>query len=199
MTPLYFRAVERPRAAEALRIQVRNSLWPYAEYLRSAIASAKRRESRSVCRWDIVPRQFRLRLDPLDTLLVVEADGHRYAGEGGPDDPPDKKPLFAGDEYRPISPRRVERIAGRTFVVLESVIDEGEWYFWGDRKYALIFQAEWSREPVTPRRDCGAAYNSSVDMNGDSVYLNFSFYSLNYIICLQGSSTALGIRRLGSL
>lgn len=153
MTPLYFAAGERPNVAEALRIQVRNSLYPYTDYLGSAIESARTRESQSVCRWERVPREYRLRLDPLDTLLVVEADGHRYAIEGGPNEPPDDMPLFVGDEYRPIRPRRVERIDGRMFVVLEREIDEGELFFWGGEECELTAEAAWPREPVARHRN----------------------------------------------
>lgn len=153
MTPLYFTAGERPKVAEALRFQVGNSLYPYAAYLRSAIESAMIRESRSACRWESVPREYPLRLDSLDTLLVVEADGHRYAVEGGPNEPPGDMPLFVGDEYRPMRPRRVERIDGRMFVVLESEIDEGERFFWSGEKCVLTAEAAWPRKPVARRRN----------------------------------------------
>ena len=56
-----------------------------------------------MCRWEPVPQEWRLRLIPKDSLLVMEAEGYHYRLEGWPEDVPDM-PLFVGDQYRPMPP-----------------------------------------------------------------------------------------------
>ena len=124
MKPLYFTACAHPRVAPALATQVHEGLRPYAAYLKSALIAARNRESRSVCRWEPVPQEWRLRLIPKDSLLVMEAEGYHYRLEGWREDVPDM-PLIAGDQYRSMSPRRVERIHDGLLLVLAGEVDPG--------------------------------------------------------------------------
>ena len=136
MKPLYFTAGAHPRVAPALAAQAHESLRPYTAYLKSALTAASKRESRSVCRWEPVPRERRLRLTPMDSLLIVEAEGCHYRLEDWSADVPDM-PLFVGEQYRPMSPRRVERIPGGLLLVLDGEVDPGEPVFWAGRPCTL--------------------------------------------------------------
>lgn len=155
---LHFTACAGRRVAPALQRQVRESLRPYLEYVRSAIAAAKERESRSACRWERVPRQHSLRIEPTDTLVVLDADGHPYRVEGGPQEPPDM-PLFVGRVRRPVDPQRVERIGGRLFVVLSDEIDEddSDEIFWAGQPCRLTPAAWPWPEGLAARRRGGDA------------------------------------------
>ena len=128
MKPLYFTAAcAHPKRAQAVAIQTQYSLQSYTAYLKSALVAAKNRESRSVCRWESVP--YPLRLTPMDSLLVVEAEGYSYRLEGWLGDAPDM-PLFVGDQYRPMVPKHVERVDDGLLLVLDSEVDPGDQIFW---------------------------------------------------------------------
>lgn len=153
MKPLYFTACAHPRVAPALAAQAHESLRPYTAYLKSALTAASKRESRSVCRWEPVPRERRLRLTPMDSLLIVEAEGCHYCLEDWSADVPDM-PLFVGDQYRPMSPRRVERIPGGLLLVLDGEVDPGEQVFWAGRSCTLTpTEPTWPERLVARRRD----------------------------------------------
>ena len=138
ISELYFTACAGGRVAPALRGQVRESLRPYLEYVRSAIASARKRESQSTCRWERVPRPYSVRIEPLDTVVVLDA-GYRYRIEDGPKEPPPDMPLFVGRHRRPVDPERVEHIDGRMFVVLSDEIDadDSNEIFWAGQRCIL--------------------------------------------------------------
>ena len=146
MKPLYFTACARPQVAPALAAQVRDGLWPYAAYLKSALIAARKRESRSVCRWEPVPQERRLRLTPMDSLLIMEAEGYHYRLEDWSEDVPDM-PLFVGDEYRPMRARLVERIPDGLLLVLDDEVDSGDPVFWAGKPCTLT-----PTEPVWPAR-----------------------------------------------
>ena len=153
MKPLYFTACAHPRVAPALATQVHEGLRPYAAYLKSALIAARKRESRSVCRWEPVPQEWRLRLIPKDSLLVMEAEGYHYRLEGWPEDVPDM-PLFVGDQYRPMPPRRVERIPDGLLLVLAGEVDPGDQVFWEGRPCTLTpTEPVWPARLVARRRD----------------------------------------------
>ena len=128
MKPLYFTAGAHPKIAPALATQVHESLRPHAAYLKSALAAALKRESRSACRWEPAPREHRLRLEPMDSLLIMETDGFGYRLDGWQGDAPDM-PLFVGDDYRPMKPRRIERAAGGLLLVLDEEIEPSDGIF----------------------------------------------------------------------
>lgn len=153
MKPLYFTACAHPRVAPALEAQVRESLRPYAAYLKSALTAARKRESRSVCRWEPVPREWRLRLIPKDSLLVMKAEGYHYRLEGWSEDVPDM-PLFVGDQYRPMRARRVERIPDGLLLVFDSEVDSGDPVFWAGQLCTLTpTEPVWPARLVARRRD----------------------------------------------
>lgn len=152
MKPLYFTAYAHPKVAPALAAQVQGSLLSYAAYLRSALDAAKKRESISV-RWEPVPQEYRLRLTPMDSLLIVEADGYSYRLEGWSGNTPDM-PLFVGDQYRPMAPKRVEQIADGLLIVLDSEVDPDDQVFWAGKSCTLTPSAPiWSAKLVARRRD----------------------------------------------
>lgn len=158
MKPLYFTACAHPKVAPALETQVHESLRPYTAYLRSALDAAEKRESRSVCQWEPVPQEHRLRLEPMDSLLVMEADGFWYRLEGWSDDIPDM-PLFVGDQYQPLHPKRVERISGALLLVLNSEIDPEDQVFWKGSLCTLTpSEPIWPAKLVARRRDGTAAH-----------------------------------------
>lgn len=160
ISQLYFTACAGSRVAPALRGQVRDSLRPYLEYVRSAIAAAKERESQSACRWERDPRRYSLRIEPLDTLVVLDADGYRYCVDGAPKEPPPDVPLFVGSDYRPAAPRRVERIDGQLFVVLSDEIgdDDSGAVFWAGQRCELTpVEWRWPEGLAAAGPDGGAA------------------------------------------
>ena len=158
MKPLYFTACVPPRVAPALAFQVQESLRPYTEYLKSALNAAKKRESQSVCQWEPVPQEYRLRLEPMDSLLVMEAEGFWYRLEGWSGDVPDM-PLFVGDQYRPMQPKRVDQIPGGLLLVLDSEIDSGDQVFWKGSPCSLTpAEPIWPTKLVARRRDGTVAH-----------------------------------------
>ena len=156
---LHSRRVLAAGRLPALQGQVRESLRPYLEYVRSAIAAARERESRSACRWEPVPRQHSLRIEPTDTLVALDADGHPYRVDGGPKEPPLDMPLFVGRVRRPVDPQHVERIDGRLFVVLNDEIDEddSDEIFWAGQPCQLTPAAWPWPEGLAARRRGGDA------------------------------------------
>ena len=159
MKPLYFTAcAPHAKIAPALAFQVQESLRPYTAYLRSALDAAKKRESRSVCRWEPVPQEYPLRITPMDSLLVVEAEGYSYRLESWSGDAPDM-PLFVGDQYQPMTPERVERVDDGLLLVLDSEIDPAAQVFWEGRPCTLTpTEPTWPTELVAWRRDGTVAH-----------------------------------------
>lgn len=157
MKPLYFTACAHPKVAPALATQTQESLRPYTAYLKSALDAAKKRESRSV-RWEPVPREYPLRLTPMDSLLVLEAEGYSYRLEGWSGEVPDM-PLFVGDQYRPMVPLRVERITGGLLLVLDSEVNPADQVFWAGKSCTLTpSDPIWPVELVARRRDGTVAH-----------------------------------------
>ena len=152
MKPLYFTACAHPKVAPALATQAQESLRPYTAYLKSALDAAQKRESRSV-RWEPVPREYPLRLTPMDSLLVLEAEGYSYRLEGWSGEVPDM-PLFVGDQYRPMVPLRVERITGGLLLVSDSEVNPADQVFWAGKSCTLTpSDPVWPVELVARRRD----------------------------------------------
>ena len=154
MKPLYFTScAPHPKVAPALASQVQESLRPYTAYLRSALDAAKKRESRSVCRWEPVPQEYPLRITPMDSLLVAEAEGYSYCLEGWSGDAPDM-PLFVGDQYRPMVPKRVERIDDGLLLVLDCEVDPDDQIFWEGEPCTLTpAESIWPTKLVARRDD----------------------------------------------
>lgn len=158
MKPLYFTACAHPKVAPALATQVHESLRPHAAYLKSALATALKRESRSACRWEPAPREHRLRLEPMDSLLIMETDGFGYRLDDWQGDAPDM-PLFVGDEYRPMKPRRIERAAGGLLLVLDEEIAPPDRIFWEGKPCTLTpAKPSWPAKLTVRRSDGSVAH-----------------------------------------
>lgn len=148
LKPLYFTAGSHPRVAPALSSQTHESLRPYTAYLKSALTAAIRREARSVCRWEPVPREYRIKLSPLDSIVTVEGDGFSYTLDDWPGDAPDM-PLFVGAHYRPVTPAAVQRIGAGLHITLTEELDEDEQVFWAGRPCVLRrVEAAWPADIV---------------------------------------------------
>ncbi len=170
MKPLYFTACVHPKRARAVANQAHGSLWPYTAYLKSALDAARKRESRSV-RWEPVPREYPLRLTPMDSLLVMEAEGFWYRLEGWSDDVPDM-PLFVGEQYRPIVPKRVERVPSGLLLVLDSEVDPDEQVFWKGSPCTLTpTDPIWPDTLVARRRDGTVAHLYQRPEQADRIFL----------------------------
>lgn len=83
-----------------------------------------------------VPREHRLRLAPLDSLLIRDADGFTYRISDWSGDVP-VIPLFVGDQYRPVMPRHIERDGDDLLLVLDDEVHASESVFWAGRACAL--------------------------------------------------------------
>lgn len=153
MKPLYFAALEPPHVAPALSAQVSDSLRPFAAYLKSAQVAAQQREARSQCRWEPVPAEIHVRIEPLDTILALTTTGFAYRVIGWSGDPPEM-PLFVGRDYRPVQPSRVAASDRGVTVWFDEPLPTGEAVYWAGR----ACQLEWSA-PTWPgvfvRRDTG--------------------------------------------
>jgi len=169
--PLYFTAVAPPRIAPALAAQAQESLRPFIAYLNSAIHAAREREVRSRSAWEIVPMERRLRLEPLDTLLELQAEGvpYRVAGWIGAVPP---MPLFVGAQFRPVQPLRVEE---GPVVWLAEALAPDEMVYWAGQRCTLqaappawparMFgrRADGTAAPVRHRREAGGALRVVVE------------------------------------
>lgn len=157
MKSLYFTACSPPWVAPALATQAHESLRPYAEYLKSALTAAKRREARSFCHWEPVPREYTLKLSPLDSLLVLESEGATYRIKDWSGEIP-SMPMFVGAQYRPMPPTRVVPAEGDLLVTLPDEIDEGDQVFWAGRPCSLEkVNPSWPESIVVRRRGGGVA------------------------------------------
>ena len=157
MKPLYFTASSHPRVAPALDTQAHESLRPYTAYLKAALTAAIKRETRSTCRWEPVPREYPVRLTSMDTLLVLEADGMTYRIEDWPDEIPEM-PLFVGAQYRPVQPKSVQRDLRGLTLVLGEEVDLGEQVFWEGKECQLLpAEPNWPSKLEARRKDGGVA------------------------------------------
>ncbi len=129
MRPLHFAALSPPEYAVRFGQQVNDSLRPFISYLNAAKQAAKAREARSWVRWEAVPLERPLKLEPLDSLLELTVEGHAYRVLGW-DGPPPPVKLFVGEDFRPVVPLRVEPGAGGPLVVLPVKLDPGEQVHW---------------------------------------------------------------------
>lgn len=153
MKPLYFTASDHRQVASALVTQAHESLRPYTAYLASALAAAKKREARSVCRWEPVPREYPVRLTPMDSLLVLEAEGFSYRIEEWAGEVPEM-PLFVGAQYRPVVPKSVQREAEGLVLLLEEEIAATDQVFWAGAACVLIpTESSWPTKLVARRAD----------------------------------------------
>ena len=144
MKPLHFAALAPPDYAPRFAQQVHESLRPFVAYLNAAKRAAKDREARSWVRWEPVPLERPLRLEPLDSLLEISVEGYSYQVVGLQGPPPDM-PLFVGTTFRPLTPLRVEPFAGvpdrggdGLRVVLAEELAPGEGAFWAGQKCELV-------------------------------------------------------------
>lgn len=135
MKPLHFAALTTPVDAPQLAQQVHESLRPFIAYLNAAKRAAKEREARSWVRWEPVPLERPLRLEPLDSLLELVVEGHSYQVIGFVGTPPDM-PIFVGATYRPVTPLRVEVGVDGPLLILPEVLAENT-AFWEGKKYEL--------------------------------------------------------------
>lgn len=72
MKPLFFHAVAgHPAVVPALMDQARTTLRPFQRYLRQAVHTARERQVRYQLPWERVRDLVTVRLDPLDTVLLV--------------------------------------------------------------------------------------------------------------------------------
>lgn len=129
MRPLHFAVLAPPEYAIRFAQQAHDSLRPFISYLNAAKKAAKAREERSWVRWEPVPLERPLRLEPLDSLLELTVEGHAYRVVGWQGPPPALK-LFVGEDYRPVVPLRVEPGAAGPLVVLPVKLDPGEQVHW---------------------------------------------------------------------
>lgn len=136
MKPLYYAALANFDYAARFSRQVHESLRPFVAYLNSAKRAARERESRSWIRWEVVPLERPLRLEPLDTLLEIAVVGHRYLAHGWVGPAPEM-PLFVGATFRPVKPDRVEISPQGPIVVLEEELAPDEAAFWAGQKCDL--------------------------------------------------------------
>ncbi|MCB9551092.1 MAG: AAA family ATPase [Myxococcales bacterium] len=102
-----------------------------------------------------MPHQHRLRLEPVDCLVVVEADGFAYHIADWPGALPEM-PLFVGDHYRPVTPRRVERRGDDVWLVLDEALDPTQVVYWAGRSCNLTAAPSDWPEVLIPRRADGA-------------------------------------------
>lgn len=136
MKPLHFAALVSQDHASRLGQQVHESLRPFVAYLNAAKRAAREREARSWVRWEPVPLERPLRLDPLDSLLELEVEGHSYQAVGFVGAPPDM-PLFVGTTFRPVQPLRIEPGIEGPRLVLSEALAPGESAFWAGQKCNL--------------------------------------------------------------
>jgi hypothetical protein len=158
MKPLYFAASYPPRHAAPILTQVHESLRPYTAYLKSALTAAKKREARSHCGWEPVPREHKIRLEPMDSLVILEADGFAYRVADWLDEIPDM-PLFVGKHYRPVTPKRAEASSGGVTLVLDEQLDPDEQVFWAGKSCALEpADTAWPSKLIARRGDADVAH-----------------------------------------
>ncbi len=136
MKPLYFAASAPSQIAPALSGQVHESLRPYTAYLKAALTAAVKREARSACQWELVPREYAYRLEPADSLICLESEGFTYRIAGWDGEVP-TMPMFAGMQYRPVSPKSSRRDGADLVVVLAEALAAGEPVFWVGRPCTL--------------------------------------------------------------
>ncbi len=78
MKVLHFRALASSRVAPALMSQVGTTLSPFQRYLRQAIDTAKERQVRYKLPWVRVRGQYVLKLEPLETRLLLPRTPPRW-------------------------------------------------------------------------------------------------------------------------
>lgn len=154
MKPLHFAALVPPEYAERFAQQVHESLRPFVAYLMSAKRAARDREDRSWVRWEPVPLERPLRLQPLDSLLEISEDGFRYRVAGLVGVEADM-PLFVGATFRPLKPVSVESGADGVIVVLSEELPAGESAFWAGQRCELLPSPSVLPAPITAVRADG--------------------------------------------
>ena len=157
MKPLYYAAATPAWIARAIETQAHESLRPYTSYLKSALTAAIKREARSVCEWEPVPREYPLRLAPMDSILLLEADGFAYSIVGWTGEVP-SMPMFVGTQYKPVEPMSVQITDVGLAVVLPEELDAGDQVFWAGRQCVLEpTEAAWPARVVARRQDGSTA------------------------------------------
>lgn len=136
MKPLYYAALATPDYAPRFSRQVHESLRPFVAYLNSAKRAAREREARSWVRWEPIPIERTLRLEPLDGLLEIAVEGHTYCAVGWAGAVPDM-PLFVGASFRPLMPLRVEAGPQGPLLLLSEELTPGESIYWAGQKCDL--------------------------------------------------------------
>lgn len=136
MKPLHYAALADPDYAPRLAQQVHESLRPFVSYLNSAKQAAKEREARSWMKWELVPSERQIRLEPLDSLLEIASEGFTYALLGWAGDAPDM-PLFVGSTFRPVKPARVSAGPNGPELLLAEELDPTDAVFWAGQKCEL--------------------------------------------------------------
>jgi len=141
MKPLYFSALAKPRVAPILAQQVHETLRPFVAYLNAAKRAAREREARSWVKWELVPLERPIQLEPLDSLIELSEEGYRYYLRGWKAPPPEI-PLFVGATFRPQQPLRVDVQKDGLLLTLGEELGAGETVYWEGQKCDL--------ERVTP-------------------------------------------------
>lgn len=136
MKPLHFSAIATAQYAPDLAQQVHESLRPFVSYLNSAKRAAKQREAKSWVSWEPLPAQRQLKLEPLDSLLEIQGEGHLYLAVGFAD-PPASMPLFVGKQYRPVATLHAVATAFGVELTLAEEIDCSDGVFWAGRPCTL--------------------------------------------------------------
>lgn len=136
MKPLYYAALAPPAYALPLSRQVHESLRPLVAYLNSAKRAAREREARSWVRWEPVPVERALRLEPLDSLVEIAAEGFTYCAVGWSGAPP-SMPLFVGASFRPVQPIRVQSGPDGPLLILAEEVAPGEQAYWAGQRCEL--------------------------------------------------------------
>ncbi len=156
MKPLYFGACAPINIAPALAKQAHETLRTYTTYLKSAMTAAQGRQERSVCRWEPVPEELRVRLQPKDSLVILRAEGHCYRVDGWEGEPP-TIPLFVGVQFKPVQPKRIARQGTATLVWLAEAVPNDATAYWSGRECRLrAMPAAWPAR-LFARRDGSVA------------------------------------------
>lgn len=134
MKGLFFAAAAgHPNVVPALMGQADASLRPFNNYLRQAIKTARERQFRYQLPWEPVPRERILKLEPLDTWLVISKPSPGVIITNWPADrePPVDKPLYEVESGEAVPVQRVEARTDGLWLALASEWSPSGPVLWG--------------------------------------------------------------------